>query len=123
MSLQRLKRLQRPEARKPRGRPYADPFDAAMALWSEFEARFILERQRAGIEAAKKKGVYKGRKPSIDRAMVREKKAQASVPRPSPRRSTLAGRRFIGCWNLVIKLAWRRNPVRSAIVRIGTTRW
>ncbi|MDA0777114.1 MAG: helix-turn-helix domain-containing protein [Proteobacteria bacterium] len=34
------------------------------------ELTFIKERQRAGIEAAKAKGVYKGRKRTIDREAV-----------------------------------------------------
>src|SRR3954466_11057450 len=36
------------------------------------EKHFIKERQRRGIEAAKAKGVYKGRPPSIDPEKVRE---------------------------------------------------
>ena len=39
---------------------------------AEMERRFIRERQRAGIEAAKAKGIYKGRKPSVPVAKVRE---------------------------------------------------
>src|SRR3954451_4052158 len=35
------------------------------------EKHFIKERQRRGIEAAKAKGVYRGRPPSIDAAQVR----------------------------------------------------
>jgi DNA invertase Pin-like site-specific DNA recombinase len=35
------------------------------------ERRFIVERQRAGIEAAKKKDVYKGRKASVPIDVVR----------------------------------------------------
>jgi DNA invertase Pin-like site-specific DNA recombinase len=37
---------------------------------AEMELSFIKERQRAGIEAAKTKGIYKGRKRSIDRDAV-----------------------------------------------------
>ena len=36
------------------------------------EHKFIRERQQAGIEAAKAKGVYKGRKPSVPVRKVRE---------------------------------------------------
>src|SRR3954469_18640391 len=32
---------------------------------AEMERKFICERQQAGIEAAKAKGVYKGRKPTV----------------------------------------------------------
>ena len=37
----------------------------------KIEKHFIKERQRRGIEAAKAKGVYKGRKPTIDPATIR----------------------------------------------------
>jgi DNA invertase Pin-like site-specific DNA recombinase len=36
-----------------------------LGMVAEMKRRVILERQRAGIDAAKKKGVYKGRKPSV----------------------------------------------------------
>lgn len=41
-----------------------------LSMVAEMELTFIKERQRAGIEAAKAKGVYKGRKKSIDRDAV-----------------------------------------------------
>ena len=41
-----------------------------LSMVAEMELTFIKERQRAGIEAAKAKGVYKGRKRSIDRDVV-----------------------------------------------------
>ena len=41
-----------------------------LSMVAEMELTFIKERQRAGIEAAKAKGVYKGRKRSIDRDAV-----------------------------------------------------
>jgi DNA invertase Pin-like site-specific DNA recombinase len=37
---------------------------------AEMERRFIRERQRAGIEAARAKGVYRGRRPTIDPSAV-----------------------------------------------------
>ena len=39
---------------------------------AEMERKFIRERQQAGIEAAKAKGVYKGRKASVPVQRVRE---------------------------------------------------
>ena len=42
-----------------------------LASMAEFESDIRRERQREGIDRAKVAGVYKGRKPSIDRAMVR----------------------------------------------------
>ncbi len=41
-----------------------------LSMVAEMELTFIKERQRAGIEAAKAKGTYKGRKRSIDRQTV-----------------------------------------------------
>ena len=41
-----------------------------LSMVAEMELTFIKERQRAGIDAAKAKGVYKGRKRSIDREAV-----------------------------------------------------
>jgi DNA invertase Pin-like site-specific DNA recombinase len=40
--------------------------------FAEFERALIRERQREGIEIAKQKGVYKGRKPSLDAVQVEE---------------------------------------------------
>jgi DNA invertase Pin-like site-specific DNA recombinase len=51
-----------------------------LGMVAEMERRFILERQRVGIEAAKDKGVYKGRKPSISPARVRELKVEGLGP-------------------------------------------
>ena len=41
-----------------------------LSMVAQMELTFIKERQRAGIEAAKAKGVYKGRKRTIDREAV-----------------------------------------------------
>ena len=42
-----------------------------LAVFAEFETNLRRERQLEGIRAAKARGVYKGRKPSIDPAEVR----------------------------------------------------
>ncbi len=69
-----------------------------LGVFAEFETNLRRERQMEGIAKAKAAGVYKGRKPSIDTSRIREMKAQGLVgPRPSPRRSALAGRAFIAC--------------------------
>jgi DNA invertase Pin-like site-specific DNA recombinase len=47
-----------------------------LSMVAEMELTFIKERQRAGIEAAKAKGVYKGRKKSIDRNAVHRLRAE-----------------------------------------------
>jgi DNA invertase Pin-like site-specific DNA recombinase len=51
-----------------------------LGMVAEMERRFILERQRAGIEAAKKKGVYKGRKPSVPVETVRRMRGEGKGP-------------------------------------------
>jgi DNA invertase Pin-like site-specific DNA recombinase len=52
-----------------------------LGMVAEMERRFILERQRAGIEAAKAKGgVYKGRKPSVPVEEVRRLRDEGKGP-------------------------------------------
>jgi DNA invertase Pin-like site-specific DNA recombinase len=52
-----------------------------LGMVAEMERRFILERQRAGIEAAKAKGdVYKGRKPSVPVDEVRRLRGEGKGP-------------------------------------------
>ena len=43
-----------------------------LSVFSEFETNLRKERQMEGILKAKKKGVYKGRKPTIDNEKIRE---------------------------------------------------
>ena len=54
----------------------ADPFAKLqlhlMGAFAEFERSIIRERQREGIARAKERGVYAGRKPSIDADKVKE---------------------------------------------------
>jgi DNA invertase Pin-like site-specific DNA recombinase len=51
-----------------------------LGMVAEMERKFILERQRTGIEAAKKNGVYKGRKPTVPADEVRRLKAEGKSP-------------------------------------------
>ncbi|CAN5472690.1 recombinase family protein [soil metagenome] len=51
-----------------------------LASIAEFETDIRKERQREGIESAKLKGVYKGRKPSVDVSAVRTMRAQGVGP-------------------------------------------
>src|SRR3954468_22998096 len=58
-----------------------------LAVFAEFETNLRRERQLEGIRAAKGRGVYKGRKPSIDPAEVRrlreaEGLGPAAIARP-----------------------------------------
>ena len=43
-----------------------------LGVFSEFETNLRKERQMEGIEKAKERGVYKGRKPSIDKTKVKK---------------------------------------------------
>jgi DNA invertase Pin-like site-specific DNA recombinase len=47
-----------------------------MGAFAEFERALLRERQREGITIAKKKGVYKGRKPSLTPERVQELRAR-----------------------------------------------
>jgi DNA invertase Pin-like site-specific DNA recombinase len=47
---------------------------------AEMERKFIRERQQVGIEAAKAKGIYKGRRPSVPVAKVREMRPAEQGP-------------------------------------------
>jgi DNA invertase Pin-like site-specific DNA recombinase len=47
-----------------------------LGMVAQMERQFIKERQRAGIEAAKAKGVYRGRKAKIDLTAVQRLKSE-----------------------------------------------
>jgi DNA invertase Pin-like site-specific DNA recombinase len=51
-----------------------------LGVFAEFETNLRKERQLEGIAKAKAKGVYKGRKPSVDVAQVRAMKEQGLGP-------------------------------------------
>lgn len=51
-----------------------------LGVFAEFETNLRKERQLEGIAQAKAKGVYKGRKPSIDQAQILELKAAGLGP-------------------------------------------
>lgn len=50
---------------------------SVMGAFAEFERALIKERQLEGIAIAKKKGAYKGRKPTLDKNKVLELKERA----------------------------------------------
>ncbi len=56
-----------------------------LGMVADMELKFIRDRQRAGIEAAKRRGVYKGRKTQVDeeriRQLVAEKVPKAKIAR------------------------------------------
>jgi DNA invertase Pin-like site-specific DNA recombinase len=51
--------------------PAGKAFLGMLGVFAEFETNLRRERQMEGINAAKERGVYRGRKPSIDRVEVR----------------------------------------------------
>ena len=51
-----------------------------LCVFAEFETNLRRERQMEGIAQAKKKGVYKGRKPSIDPEAVKVLAAKGKTP-------------------------------------------
>lgn len=48
-----------------------------MGAFAEFERSLIRERQKEGIQIAKKNGVYKGRKPSLSQSQIEKIKEMA----------------------------------------------
>jgi DNA invertase Pin-like site-specific DNA recombinase len=56
----------------PEGKCFLD----MLGVFAEFETNLRKERQMEGIQKAKEKGVYMGRKPSVDVEAVRELKAK-----------------------------------------------
>ena len=53
-------------------KPMSNLLLSMLGAVAEFERSMIRERQREGIELAKKRGVYKGRKPSLTAAQIAE---------------------------------------------------
>ena len=51
---------------KERDNPHSEAMLAMLGSYAQFERKKILERQREGIELAKKAGKYKGRPPKLD---------------------------------------------------------
>jgi DNA invertase Pin-like site-specific DNA recombinase len=50
---------------------------SVMGAFAEFERALIRERQREGIALAKKRGIYKGRKPSLTECQIADLRSRA----------------------------------------------
>lgn len=50
---------------------------SVMGAFAEFERALIRERQREGIALAKKRGIYKGRKPSLTECQIADLQSRA----------------------------------------------
>ncbi len=68
------------------GSASGEAFLQMLGVFAQFETNLRRERQMEGIAKAKAKGVYKGRKPSIDSAQVHALKAQGIGPAEIARR-------------------------------------
>ena len=62
--------------------PMANLLLSMMGAFAEFERALILERQREGIAAAKKRGVYTGRKPALTAEQARQLRERAVKGEP-----------------------------------------
>ena len=51
-----------------------------LGVFAEFETNLRRERQLEGIASAKARGVYKGRKPSVDAAKIKQMRAEGTGP-------------------------------------------
>jgi len=67
--------------------PIATLLLSVMGAFAEFERALILERQREGIAAAKKRGAYTGRKPALTTEQARQLRQRAVA---GERKSALA---------------------------------
>jgi DNA invertase Pin-like site-specific DNA recombinase len=78
-----LKATEQPvDTSTPAGKAFLD----MLGVFAEFETSLRRERQLEGIAKAKAAGVYRGRKPQIDAARVRELKADGIRPAEIARR-------------------------------------
>jgi len=78
--------------------PMANLMLSVMGAFAEFERALIRERQREGIVLAKQRGVYRGRKKSLNSEQIAELKRSWSSPyrrRNSPVMYSQAGRALI----------------------------
>jgi DNA invertase Pin-like site-specific DNA recombinase len=66
-----------------------------LGMVAEMELGFIRDRQRAGIDAAKAKGIYKGRSVTFDRARIvsLRKEGMGATPRRTIGGSSLLRRK------------------------------
>jgi DNA invertase Pin-like site-specific DNA recombinase len=72
-----LKATEQPvDTSSPTGKAFLD----MLGVFAEFETSLRRERQMEGIAKAKAAGVYKGRKPQIDPARVKELEAEGKGP-------------------------------------------
>src|SRR5271156_7189813 len=62
------------------GPPAGKAFLDMLGVFAEFETNLRRERQLEGISAAKARGIYKGRKPSIDAAQISALRADGLGP-------------------------------------------
>lgn len=66
--------------------PAGTAFLQMLGVFAQFETALRRERQMEGIAKAKAAGVYRGRKPSVDVAQVRQMKAEGVGPAEIARR-------------------------------------
>ena len=62
-----------------------------LGMVAAMELGFIRDRQRAGIDAAKLKGIYKGRPVTFDRGRIVSLRKEGMAPLRSPRPSGASG--------------------------------
>jgi len=80
-----------------------------LGVFAEFETNLRKERQAEGIAAAKARGVYKGRKPKIDSAIVHKLRYEEKL---GP--AEIARRLGIGC-GIRSKAAGNSDPFQPVI--------
>lgn len=88
-----------------------------LGVFAEFETNLRRERQLEGIAQAKARGVYKGRKPSVDVAKVRELQATGIGP------TAIAEKLQIGRASVYRVLNTRAGETQSTEANNGGAKW
>lgn len=78
---------------------------------AEFERSMIRERQREGIELAKKRGVYKGRKPT-DAAIIEKAREQIAIGIPLAKVARDAGIARSILYRRLQQMKQQKQPLR-----------
>jgi DNA invertase Pin-like site-specific DNA recombinase len=79
-----------------------------LGMVADMELKFIKDRQRAGIDAAKADGIYTGRKKNVDDAEIRRRINAGATKAAMVHRQTLCNHEFFTC-----SLSWPKSQLRA----------
>jgi DNA invertase Pin-like site-specific DNA recombinase len=91
---------------------------AVLGMIAEMELGFIRHCQRAGIGAAKAKGVCKGRPATFNRARILALRKEGWAPRKSEGSRVQAGQRLQSAQGCGVQLGWQKRSCPQAQPRL-----